>query len=359
MIRRFLFLFLLPLIMLAGSSPVSLVRAQGQTPVVRAVLFYSPTCPHCEALIQEDLPPLYQTYGEQLQIIGVNTRESEGWELYQAAVERFSIPEDRRGVPTLIVNDTLLVGREEIGGEFPSIIEEGLVAGGISLPDFPELLERLPAEPDTSSITSEDTRLSSIERFRRDPASNTLAVVVLLGMIASVAFVAINGRRVFQQQGRPANPGPSFRDWVVPVLALVGLAVAGYMAYVEMSQIEAVCGPIGNCNTVQQSEYARLFGVLPIGLIGTVGYVAMLATWTWQHIRDNQLAWLALFGMAAFGTLFSIYLTFLEPFVIGATCAWCLTSAVIITVLLLLTAAPGLQAAQRVVGGPTSSTMSH
>jgi len=40
--------------------------------------------------------------------------------------------------------------------------------------------------------------------------------------------------------------------------------------------------------------------------------------------------------MTAFGTLFSIYLTFLEPFVIGATCAWCLSSAIIMTLLIWL-----------------------
>jgi len=41
------------------------------------------------------------------------------------------------------------------------------------------------------------------------------------------------------------------------------------------------------------------------------------------------------------GTLFSVYLTFLEPFVIRATCAWCLTSAILMTALLLFTVTPG------------------
>jgi uncharacterized membrane protein len=45
--------------------------------------------------------------------------------------------------------------------------------------------------------------------------------------------------------------------------------------------------------------------------------------------------------MSAFGVLFSIYLTFLEPFVIGATCAWCLTSAIIMTAMLWLSLSPG------------------
>ena len=38
--------------------------------------------------------------------------------------------------------------------------------------------------------------------------------------------------------------------------------------------------------------------------------------------------------MILFGMSFSIYLTFLEPFVIGATCMWCLSSAVIMLLLL-------------------------
>ena len=38
--------------------------------VVRAVLFFSPTCPHCHTVMTEDLPPLAALYGEQLQILG-------------------------------------------------------------------------------------------------------------------------------------------------------------------------------------------------------------------------------------------------------------------------------------------------
>lgn len=60
-----------------------------------------------------------------------------------------------------------------------------------------------------------------------------------------------------------------------------------------------------------------------------------------------DIAVIALFGMTAFGTLFSIYLTFLEPFVIGATCAWCLTSAILITVMMLLAAGPTKAALMR------------
>ena len=52
----------------------------------------------------------------------------------------------------------------------------------------------------------------------------------------------------------------------------------------------------------------------------------------------------ALFGVTLFGVLFSLYLTILEPFVIRAVCAWCLTSAVLVTLLMLLSLRPALQA---------------
>jgi uncharacterized membrane protein len=124
------------------------------------------------------------------------------------------------------------------------------------------------------------------------------------------------------------------------VLSIAGLAVASYLAYVETKQVQAVCGPVGDCNSVQQSEYALLIGLIPIGVLGVLGYLAILATWGIHRLspgRIGQWAGWAIWTMTAGGVLFSIYLTFLEPFVIGATCAWCLSSAVIMTLLLLLT----------------------
>lgn len=136
----------------------------------------------------------------------------------------------------------------------------------------------------------------------------------------------------------------------MPLLALVGLVVAGYLAFIESTGGEAVCGPVGDCNTVQQSEYAFLFGVVSVGLLGMLSYIAILSAWLIDRWGSEQLADLAqvsIFFMALIGTFFSIYLTFLEPFVIGATCAWCLTSAVVITALMMLSAKPAKVALYR------------
>ncbi|MDI6768922.1 MAG: vitamin K epoxide reductase family protein [Anaerolineales bacterium] len=349
-------------------------------PVVCAVIFYSPTCGHCHKVLTEDLPPLIEQYGDQLQIIAINVTLEQGQALFQAALQKFGL--ERGGVPTLVVGDHVLVGSVDIPEQFPGLIKQYLVQGGVDWPDIPGLAEAIgaaqvtptpsavpptltaaPSVEPAASVTAAplptiasasvpsnsspglvvigDEPASLADRLAHDPAGNALAIVVLLGMIVTVGRSAIVFPRLI------STPLSAWREWAIPVLALIGFGVAAYLAYVETAHVSAVCGPVGDCNTVQQSAYARLFGVLPIGVLGVLGHIAILAAWlVWRFGRGRltDLAALALLGMTAFGTLFSIYLTFLEPFVIGATCAWCLSSAIIMTLLLWLALPSGRQA---------------
>lgn len=351
---------------------------------MRAVLFYSPTCPHCHQVITVDLLPLLDKYGDQLQIIGVDTSSPGGQALFRSAVEQFNIPPERQAVPMLIIDDILLLGSLEIPEKFPGLIEAYLAQGGVDWPDIPGLAEALniahgqltstsepigsqtsvkptalppstpvlagaPAgetvapEPTPTSLQSglimtDNTPTSLRDRLAHDPAGNALAIIVLIGMLVSVGGVLallLSPTNAMKAAAPPA---------AIPVLCLMGFGVAGYLAYVETAQVTAFCGPVGDCNTVQQSEYARLFGVLPIGVLGLAGYLAILLAWLAGRFgtgRIARLASLALIGMTLFGALFSIYLTFLELFVIGAICAWCLSSAVIMTVLMWLSTTSG------------------
>jgi uncharacterized membrane protein len=286
----------------------------------------------------EDLPPLQGKYGAQLQILKVDIDQPRGTDLYKAAVDHFQIPEERLGVPTLIVGDVVLVGSAEIPEQLPSLIDRMLANGGSSWPSIPGLADAVTAGPggSSSSPTSGSAPggsfLSDVtERLARDPAGNTLAIGVLLGLLVSVSWTALRMTRTEAAAGPPSG-------WI-PIIALAGLAVAAYLAVVETSGASAVCGPVGDCNRVQQSEYARLFGVLHIGLLGCAGYISILGAWLAARVANGtgaQMARLGLVAMAGGGVLFSIYLTFLEPFVIGATCAWCLSSAVLMDALLLV-----------------------
>jgi len=174
-----------------------------------------------------------------------------------------------------------------------------------------------------------------------------LATAVALLLIAVLLYALIAA--VLAALGRTVPSGPRWFEDVIPLLCLLGLGVAGYLTYVETQNVAAVCGPVGDCNAVQASPYARLFGFLPVGLLGMIGYVAILAAWAVGRFGRGSLASLAnlaalaLLGMALFGVLFSLYLTYLELYVIRAICAWCLSSAVIMALLLLFAVGPAAQ----------------
>jgi uncharacterized membrane protein len=364
----------------------SVLPAQAQGGVVRAVLFYSPSCGHCHQVITQDLPPLFEKYGERLQIVGVNTAEQGGQALYQAAIQSFKISPEQRGVPTLIIGDVVLVGSLDIPEQLPGLIEKHLAQGGLGWPDIPGLAEAIAAAQPTPTATSAQPTVTATptrpmpnatpvmtatpipsptspqpgligtgnrplgwqEKLARDPLGNALAIVVSIGMVLVMGYTVFTWRRL------DLPPSSKLGERLIPVLSLLGLGMASYLAYVETQQVAAVCGPVGDCNTVQQSEYALLFGILQIGVFGVIGYIAILLVWLiGRHGRGPvaELAPAVLLAMTMFGTLFSIYLTFLEPFVIGATCAWCLTSAIVMTALLWLSLAPGKRAISNLLQG--------
>jgi uncharacterized membrane protein len=335
-------------------------QAEGE-PVVQAVLFYSPGCSHCYYVITEVLEPMLADYGDQLQIVQIDAWQESGSEIFDAAIERYGDPSRPRGVPTLVVGEVVLIGSREIPDQFPAIVEEGLAAGGISWPDIPGLAELLAGaqSESPSTLTSQATPTAAAAMLSAgedevppeeeqgpasDPVGFALAGGVLAGMVVSLGYsfwrISRPGswRRVVQMLTSGRAPRIQARRWVIPVLALVGLAVALYLAYVEVTQTEAVCGPVGECNVVQTSDYALFVGV-PVALWGVLNYLVVFVLWTGQRTlagRWANLSLLGLLGLTVFGTLFSVYLTCLELFAIQAICSWCLSSAVITTVLMLL-----------------------
>jgi uncharacterized membrane protein len=358
------------------ATPLQPVLAQTPAPVVQAVLFYSPYCSHCIYVLTEFLPGVFEQYGEQLELFTVNITLPEGQVLFLEAVN--ALGSEKSSVPFLVIGETFLIGSVDIPLQFPSLIDSHLASGGVSWPDLPGLADYMAsarstqlaalqptpeftstvplvtAEQTPQSITttlqsiptvisglpvpSADTGSSLAEKLARDPIGNNLAIVVLVAMLLSLGWCA------WYFQKRPGNRLTGIATWSILVLCLLGLGVAGYLSYVETTHVDAYCGLVGDCNTVQQSEYAHIFGVLPIGILGVIGYLLILAALAGMHFKKGKwadYASLALLLLTTFATLFSIYLTFLEPFVIGATCLWCLTSAVISTILMLLSIPPG------------------
>jgi uncharacterized membrane protein len=117
------------------------------------------------------------------------------------------------------------------------------------------------------------------------------------------------------------------------VLTALGLIVASYLTYIHYAGIKPLCGRNGGgCEIVQTSEYSKLAGV-PVALIGLLGYIAILGSLLAPESETSRFATVA-FTVIGFG--FSAYLTYRELFSIHHICEYCVSSAVIVTLLMCL-----------------------
>jgi uncharacterized membrane protein len=176
----------------------------------------------------------------------------------------------------------------------------------------------------------------------------TSGITFLFAVIIFVVFIIGIVVPILHMRGTSSHPlVKDWYKWAILIAVLGGLIVSGYLTFVETTGTDVMCGPSGGCGDVQDSPYATLFGFLPVGLLGFIGNIAILVAWlVWQFGPAAIKKWaaLAIWGMGIFGVLFSIYLTFLEPFVIGATCMWCIASAVIMMMVLLVSTPAAQQA---------------
>jgi uncharacterized membrane protein len=122
------------------------------------------------------------------------------------------------------------------------------------------------------------------------------------------------------------------------LVALAGLFVAIYLSLYKLGYIGTLACSVGSCETVQLSKWAALLGV-PVAVWGVVFYVATLGVslaGLSAPLADNRRLSQLLVAMTGFGVLFSLWLTWLELFVIHAICVYCVTSALIVTLLLVI-----------------------
>lgn len=110
------------------------------------------------------------------------------------------------------------------------------------------------------------------------------------------------------------------------VTALAGAALSAYLSWIHWSGQLALCLGAGGCEVVQASRYATV-GPLPVAAIGLTGFLALLVV-TLAWAPDRPWAGTAAFGIALSATLYAAYLSYLEVFVIGAICPWCVAVAV-------------------------------
>lgn len=133
----------------------------------------------------------------------------------------------------------------------------------------------------------------------------------------------------------PPKKQPSNKGWGLALLAFIGLVDASYLAFAHYAGLTIPCGASAGCDIVTTSQYAFFWG-LPLGLWGVFyyGILLVLALWYWDRQKIAPVRFFA--GISGLGVIASTYFVYLQLFVIGAVCFYCLGSAIVTTVAFLL-----------------------
>ncbi len=117
------------------------------------------------------------------------------------------------------------------------------------------------------------------------------------------------------------------------VMSVLGVGLATYLTYIHYAGIKPACGVNGgSCEIVQTSKYSHLVGV-PVALIGLIGYVLILGSLLAPEEERWRLV-TAVLILGGFG--FSVYLTYREVFTLEKICEYCVSSAILLTLMLPL-----------------------
>lgn len=123
---------------------------------------------------------------------------------------------------------------------------------------------------------------------------------------------------------------------VILILSVLGFLLSVYLTYLHYTEGNtAFCSQGSDCDAVRQSSYSSILGI-PVALLGAIGYV--LIFWFTLVSITKKVRWLLLYIISLAGFVFSVYLTYLEIFVIKAICPYCVVSAIIMTVIFIMIA---------------------
>jgi uncharacterized membrane protein len=139
----------------------------------------------------------------------------------------------------------------------------------------------------------------------------------------------VTSERVIERQGTAG--------WALSILVTaIGLLDSLYLTWIKLADATSSCTGIGDCEAVNTSRYSELGGI-PIALLGAGAYfvIAVLLFLERRFPEQSPNFRLGVFGLTLTGSLYSLYLTYLEIAVIHAICPFCLLSAISMFVLLI------------------------
>ncbi|MDQ3668484.1 MAG: vitamin K epoxide reductase family protein [Acidobacteriota bacterium] len=118
------------------------------------------------------------------------------------------------------------------------------------------------------------------------------------------------------------------------LVSLAGLADSIYLTVEHISGRSVKCTIVSGCSEVLSSPYASVRGI-PLALLGAAAYFSAFSLATLGAF-DYKLAGTLLTILVGFMFLITLWLLYLQAFVIGHFCQFCLLSAIVTTILTVL-----------------------
>ena len=123
---------------------------------IKAYYFYSNTCTHCIAILEEVIKPLESKYPGQLDIRLLELSNPDYYRAMIAAESHYGVKSEERGLPTMLIEDQILIGEEKNRQQLPQIIEAAIAADSLDFPIIegldPNLLLSITPQPVNSAV---------------------------------------------------------------------------------------------------------------------------------------------------------------------------------------------------------------
>ena len=124
--------------------------------------------------------------------------------------------------------------------------------------------------------------------------------------------------------------------FAIIILSVLGVIDApSYLTYHSLAKLPLPCTILEGCNAVAASQYSKVFGV-PLSAFGVLFYLGVFLLATIFLFQQNRIISFSIRIFALVGFVLSVYFTYLQAFVIKAFCIYCVASAVISTLIFIL-----------------------
>ena len=148
-----------------------------------------------------------------------------------------------------------------------------------------------------------------------------------------------------RSKSESGSRGPVILYSIAALFCLLGLADATYLTVLALTGETAACGGQAGCSEVLASAYSKVGGI-PVALFGVAGYFTAFTFATFAgfaYLRARKFFALTVGAMFAA----TLWLLYVQAFVLHSFCRYCLFSAAITFLLMgLVVAAPPTRASK-------------